>query len=252
MGASWWTSSSVLSTPAGCVPSPESQRRICRSTLRCYHSSSFSACPFFDCLRLFPVVLLWFPVIGCGYTRAHNFKLPPERAIISKHIAHTWPILKIITSLCHRRWYRQIKCWPLAHRLISIAPSHSPPVSTIIKAIWSKRNHRWIQQVSYPEQRKGRILTSVILLWERRKRAFADTTEPVMGTKYSSCVCLRIVLIRHTAIRKARCMRQCSTWPSPRCNCVEDTCWQCGVRSGVQLLTHTMLVATVPSLSCWI
>ena len=69
-GASWWTSSSVLSTPAGCVPWPESQRRICRSTLRCYHSSSFSACPFFDCLRLFPVVLLWIgrPILSRAHT----------------------------------------------------------------------------------------------------------------------------------------------------------------------------------------
>ena len=50
---------SVLSTPAGCVPWLESQRRICRSTPRCCRSSSFSACPFFDCLRLFPVISLW-------------------------------------------------------------------------------------------------------------------------------------------------------------------------------------------------
>ena len=30
----------------------------------------------------------------------------PERAIISKYIADTWPILKIINNLCHQRWYR--------------------------------------------------------------------------------------------------------------------------------------------------
>ena len=29
-----------------------------------------------------------------------------ERAIISKYIADTWHILKIITSLSHQRWYR--------------------------------------------------------------------------------------------------------------------------------------------------
>ena len=53
-----------------CAIWPESQRRICRSTLRCYHSSSFSACPFFDCLRLFPVVLLWIgrPILSRAHT----------------------------------------------------------------------------------------------------------------------------------------------------------------------------------------
>ena len=41
----------------------------------------------------------------------------PERAIISKYIADTWPIRKIINRLCHQRWYRKVKCRPLAHGL---------------------------------------------------------------------------------------------------------------------------------------
>ena len=55
----WRTSSSALSTPAGCVPWLEYLRSMCRSTPRCCQSSSYSACSFFACLRLFPVVSLW-------------------------------------------------------------------------------------------------------------------------------------------------------------------------------------------------
>ena len=70
IGALWWTSSSVLSTPVGCVPWPESQRRICRSNPQCCQSSYFSARPFFDCLRLFPVVshLLGRPIVSRAHT----------------------------------------------------------------------------------------------------------------------------------------------------------------------------------------
>ena len=35
-----------------------SLRRMCQSTPRCCQSTSFSACPFFACLRLFPAVSL--------------------------------------------------------------------------------------------------------------------------------------------------------------------------------------------------
>ena len=73
--ASWWTSSSALSTQAGCVSWPVSLRRICRSTTRCCQSTSFSACPFFAYLRLFPVVSLWLgrPILS----RAHTISVSP-------------------------------------------------------------------------------------------------------------------------------------------------------------------------------
>ena len=63
-------SSSVLSTPVGCVPWLECQRRICRSTPRCCRSSPFSACPFFDSLRLFPAISLWLgrPILSRAHT----------------------------------------------------------------------------------------------------------------------------------------------------------------------------------------
>ena len=51
---------------------------------------------------------------------------------------------------------------------------------------------------------------------------------------------------------QSHCVRSCSLWPSPRNNCVEDTHWQGGERSGLQRRTHTMLMATVPSGSCCI
>ena len=54
-----------LSTRADCVSWLVSLRRICRSTPRCCKSTSFSACPFFACLRLFPVVSLWLGVRTC-------------------------------------------------------------------------------------------------------------------------------------------------------------------------------------------
>ena len=55
-GASWWTSSSALFTPVGCVPWPESQRRSCRSTPRCMLSVHlFFGLPL---LRL-PSIVLW-------------------------------------------------------------------------------------------------------------------------------------------------------------------------------------------------
>ena len=50
-------------------------------------------------------------------------------------------------------------------------------------------------------------------------------------------------LKRHTADREASCMLHY--------NCVEDIRWRCVVRSGLQRRTHTMLMATVPSGSCW-
>ena len=56
-GASWRTSSSNLSTPAGCVPWFQFLRRICRSTQRCRQSTSSSACPFFACLWSFIEIL---------------------------------------------------------------------------------------------------------------------------------------------------------------------------------------------------
>ena len=58
-GASWRTSPSALSSPAGYVPWLESLRRVSRSTPRCCQSSYFSVCHFFACLRLFPIVSLW-------------------------------------------------------------------------------------------------------------------------------------------------------------------------------------------------
>ena len=63
---------------------------------------------------------------------------------------------------------------------------------------------------------------------------------------------LKIVLIRHTAGRVASYVLQCPTTPSLRYNCVADIRWRCVVQSGLQRHTHTMLMATVPSGSCWI
>ena len=59
-GASWRTSSSAFSTPAGCVTWLVSLRRMCRSAPRCCQSSSSSAYPLFACLRLFPEVSFLF------------------------------------------------------------------------------------------------------------------------------------------------------------------------------------------------
>ena len=69
-GTSLWTSLPALSNPAGCVSWLVSLRRICRSTWRCCQSISFSVCPFFDCLRLFPVVSLWLgrPILSRAHT----------------------------------------------------------------------------------------------------------------------------------------------------------------------------------------
>ena len=57
-GASWWTSLSALSSPAGCVPWLVSWRKMCRSTPRCCQSTPSSTSPFFACLRLFREVSL--------------------------------------------------------------------------------------------------------------------------------------------------------------------------------------------------
>ena len=58
--------------PALFLPAPSSPAfEICRSTPRCCQSISFSACPFFACLRLlFPVVLLRLgrPILSGAHT----------------------------------------------------------------------------------------------------------------------------------------------------------------------------------------
>ena len=90
------------------MPWPESQRRICRSTLRCYHSSSFSACPFFDCLRLFPVVLLWLgrPILSRAHTisvfaalQCHKTRTHARES--SYFISKLWPFCSLHIAPVH-------------------------------------------------------------------------------------------------------------------------------------------------------